>query len=441
MQPYSRRRALVGGAVGVVAAACGPSGTGTSGASGPSAGGGAIKPGTHLSFASWGGPDVQDLSKRYADAFRTKHPGVTAEFISTDGPTHNEKITAAAAANTPIDVFYLNPGDTPTFAEQGLIRPIGDLVKRDRYDIADFYEKCIGQYNWRGHLYGLPRGFGNQDIYYNTAMWDGAGIKHPPYDWNSTSWTVDEFLAAGQRLARTGSESQPVWGWTQGTGLRQWGPWVWIFGGDILNKDGTTCILDQTPAVEGLQFLQDLIHKHRVMAPPSLKLNAVSVLGSGQLGMAMGIPANLSNYRKQQGLNFDVAPMPRKAARLTSGGGIAWHMGKATASVDGAWELLKVVAGPDFQKEECAAGSVAPPRKSILKSSCFVDRNLPPKGIDEKEQAPEFVHPDPQTLGWTEAEDTVNAALRPVWEGTQTARQVAQDVVPQVNRILKQYAK
>ncbi|MGI8424345.1 MAG: extracellular solute-binding protein, partial [Chloroflexota bacterium] len=111
---------------------------------------------TRLSFASWGGPDDQDISQRHAERFQQKHVGLVVEFVSTQGQNHIDKLTAAAAAGTPIDVFYLSPGDTPTLAERGMIRAIDDYVKRDKYDVADFYEKCLEQYYWKNKLFALP---------------------------------------------------------------------------------------------------------------------------------------------------------------------------------------------------------------------------------------------------------------------------------------------
>ncbi len=73
----------------------------------------------------------------------------------------------------------------------------------------------------------------------------------------------------------------------------------------------------------------------------------------------------------------------------------------------------------------------------MLKSPCFADRSKPSKGIDVMIQAPEFVHTDPRALGWTEAEDEIQKALGALWDGSKTARQAVQEVVPQVNRILR----
>jgi multiple sugar transport system substrate-binding protein len=438
----STRRHVLGVGAGVfgatvAAVGCAPGSGGSAAEKAPPAG--TIKAGTKLSFAGWGDPTVQEISNRHAKRFQETHPGVNVEFISTQGLNHLEKITAAQAAGTPIDVFYLSPGDTPTLANRGQLRAIDDLIKRDRYDASDFYEKCIGQYNWKGKLYALPRGFGNQDIYYNVAAFQATGITLPPYDWNARTWTTDEFLDAAIRLTRAAGTDG--WGWNQGRGFRQWAPWVWNFGGDVLDKAGTRSVLDQPQAIEGLQFLQDLIHRHRVMPAPDVRLNGMNAFGSGTLGMQMGIPANLANYRRLEGLSWDVAPMPRKATRVTSGGGVAWHMSAATADVNGAWELHKMVAGKEFQTDECQADVTAPPRKSVLRSACFVDRSRPPKGIDVMVQAPEFVQPDPQALGWTEAEEVLNEALGALWNGSKTARQIVQEVSPQVNRILQENAR
>jgi multiple sugar transport system substrate-binding protein len=436
------RAAAAGAAATAVATACAPGSPSGTGQQAPAAG---LKSGVRVTFAFSTSPDQASVMTRAAQAVAQQIPGLAAEFVNTQGQNHNDKITAAMASGTPIDVFTLNPGEMVPFAAKGQVRAIDDLIRRDKYDVADFFEKCIGQYRWKGKSYALPRGFGNQDIYYGTALWATAGLKRPPYDWNARDWTTQEFLDATQRLSRlagsAGSTGAGVWGWNQGTGLRQWAPWVWIFGGDILDKDGTQCILDQAPAVEGLQFLQDLIHRHQVMPPPATRVNTMAAMGNGQLAMAMGIPAEVGRFRQIQGLAFDVAPMPKQATRLTSGGGIAWHMAGNTPHVNEAWEVQKWVASKEVQTWECEVGGTAPPRKSVVKSPCFNDRTSQPGGVDVFLQAPEFVHTDPQALGWSEAEEILTAGLAALWDGSKIARQITQEAVPQINRLLKDRAE
>ena len=52
-------------------------------------------------------------------------------------------------------------------------------------------------------------------------------------------------------------------------GLPRVPSFVWQAGGDILNADGTATALDKPESAAGIQFLQDLIWKHKVMADPA----------------------------------------------------------------------------------------------------------------------------------------------------------------------------
>jgi ABC-type glycerol-3-phosphate transport system substrate-binding protein len=153
--------------------------------------------------------------------------------------------------------------------------------------------------------------------------------------------------------------------------------------------------------------------------------------------MAMGIPAEVGRYRALPGLTFDVAPVPRHSARLTSGGGIAWHMAVNTPFPNEAWEIQKWVASMEVQSWECEVGGTAPPRKSVIKSPCFNDRTQQPKGLDVFLQAPDFVHIDPQHPKWQEAEPVVTDGLASLWDGSKPVRQIVLDITPQINRILK----
>jgi ABC-type glycerol-3-phosphate transport system substrate-binding protein len=460
--PRSRRAALGAAAAGagaaVVAGACAPGGPGAAGREGqaPPAG---LTAGVRVSFAAPAPPDHAAVAARAARSLAERVPGLSAEFVNTLGQNHNQKVTAAMAGGAPIDVFTLNPGELVPFADGGRVRALDDLIRRDRYDVADFFAACFGQYRWRGRAYALPLDFTSQAVYYSTALWDAAGLKRPPYDWTARGWTAEEFLDAARRLARlpvgpgqaVDGEGRPagggggpeagVWGWSQGTALRDWAPWVWSFGGDVLAKDGARCVLDQAPAVEGLQFLQDLIHRHRVMPPPpSTRLDPAAALGTGRLGMALGIPALVVRLRQVRGLAFDVAPPPRRAARATSGGGLGWHLAATTPHVNEAWALQQWLASKEVQTWLCELGGSAPARKSMSRDPCFHDRTAPPRGADVLLQAPEFARTDPQAPGWAAAAALLTAALAALWDGSKTARQITREVVPPINRLLQDRA-
>ena len=342
-QQVRSRRSVLGAGVAVGAAAgaaCAPGGAGGGGGQAPPAG---LTSGVRVSFAYPAPPDQAAVMTRAAQAMAEQVPGLTAEYVNTLGQNHTAKITAAMAGGTPIDVFTLSPGEMVPFADKGQVRAIDDLIRRDRYDVTDFFEKCFGQYRWRGRAYALPLDFGNQAIYYSTAL-SGTppATSAPPTTGRARGWTAEEFLDGGawpgsrwaggvDGRAPRGSGAAPGGGVGLVPGHRP-AP-LGALGLELRGRrpgprQGARCILDQAPAVEGLQFLQDLIHKHQVSAaPPSTRVDSVAAMGNGRLGMALGIPALVVRLRQVRGLAFDVAPPPRRATRLTSGGGLGWHHG------------------------------------------------------------------------------------------------------------------
>ncbi len=82
----------------------------------------------------------------------------------------------------------------------------------------------LALYQLCGKQYAYPLDFPNQELYYNAELFDQAGVKAPPADWNDTSWTFDRFLDAARRRdrrdrgARSGATSPPPASATGGSG-------------------------------------------------------------------------------------------------------------------------------------------------------------------------------------------------------------------------------
>lgn len=399
-----------------------------------------LRSGVKLAFMGWGALAQQEVMKRAAEEFSRRYPGLQAEYISSQGEDHYAKLTTMIAGGVAPDVFYMGVPETPVWAARGMLADLGRLLARDRIDISDFFEKAVAQYYWKGLLYALPRGFGNQVLYLNTGRLAEAGLSLPPADWNDRGWTVQDFLEYALRLTRREGDTTVQWGYSQGRGLRQWAPWVWLFGGEILDKDSRVCLLGERQAVEGLQFLQDLIHRHRVMPAPGATegMSDQQLFAAGQLAMRMDIPAQVEAYRRMSGIAFDVAPMPRAMARVTSGGGVGWAMLAQTGSFEEAWVLHQWVTSKEVQTWECDAGTTAPPRKSVIRMPCYVDPAQPPSRSNVFVQAPDFVHIDPQSTNWSEIEPVIERELQHLWTGARNARQIADALVPEVNRLLRE---
>ena len=120
-----------------------------------------------------------------------------------------------------------------------------------------------------GRQLGLPRDLNVIALFYNKAMFDKAGIPYPDDTWD---WAKLSEVGKQLTLDTNGDGKTDQWGlYTETTDMENyWSSLVWQNGGDILSPDGKTTVLDTPEAAGGLQRLQDLIWKEKIVPDPAL---------------------------------------------------------------------------------------------------------------------------------------------------------------------------
>src|SRR5581483_5529105 len=290
-QPLTRRRliAVAAGSAGAFgAAAC--SGIGSQSAK-PAA---TLNQPASLVWLNWeGGASQLEGNTKTIEDFQARYPQIKVENAAqTTTGNYWDKHAALTAAGTPADLWEWEPQNVVDYVLRKQALDLQPLVARDRFDLSDFFKKGVDQYRWRGGLWGLPRDFPNRELFYNVTEFQKNGVTLPASDWKNPSWTWDAFLDAARRVTKPdGSQI----GFNTGRGIRMWAVWVWANGGEVIDESKLECTLDRQPAIDALQFLQDLIHKHRVMAatlPPGASF------AGGQVIINENAPAGLGNTRR-----------------------------------------------------------------------------------------------------------------------------------------------
>ena len=93
-----------------------------------------------------------------------------------------------------------------------------------------------------------------------------------------------------------------------------WSSFVWQAGGDILTEDGTKSALDTPESAGGIQFLQDLIWKQKVVPDPAIFAETGDAFE--QKVAAMEINGSwLVPTHEAAGINFGIAPLPAGPGR------------------------------------------------------------------------------------------------------------------------------
>jgi multiple sugar transport system substrate-binding protein len=434
----TRRRvlaALTAGGAGAALAACGGGAAGGSGAPAK------LKAGSTVIFWNDQGGGMPGLMKTWGDRFE-QQTGVKVE-VSGGMQDYRNKVMAAFTAGSGPDLyrFFQETFSINAAVERNMLYRLDNFIKQDKYDLTDFRKEAVDQYRWKGVLYGLPRAFGLQCVFYNTAVFSQQGVPPIPGDWTDKTWNFQAFVDAAQRVARTGER----YALYVPRATRLWASFLYSNGGAIVkkNSDGvaTEFAIADPPAVEALQLMQDLIYKYKVSPTPAEEgtLGAANgLLQQGKLGMLMTNPGGNEALR-QSGAPYDtgVFPIGKGAKRGVGGGGTGWGVAGTTKLPEEAWKLLAFITSKEAQLEEVKEGSTTPVRISISTSQSYLAP--PPAHARVFADGQDYVVRDPVHTRWPELEQELVTKLfnDQLWTGKATAAQITKQIKEQGDAILK----
>jgi sn-glycerol 3-phosphate transport system substrate-binding protein len=432
--PPSRRRAALLAPSAALLGACAGPGQSTSGPVPTEAGG------TVQWASSDAGPDRVEHHLRQARQFEARRPGVTVELVP-DGE-NIDKLRAGIAAGTPMDLVTTGSTRFAGLARQGALLALDDRIRRDRYDVRDFFPAGLAGWRWRERQWGLPF-MGVLTPYVNLTVVEEAGARRPPATWKDTTWTWDAFLELGRKVGRSEGDAVTRYGYTgPADNMRQWLSWVWAAGGDLFDKDRTRVTLGDPPALAGLQFQSDLINRHRMMPSPARLRElggAQRTLQEARAGLTVASVGAVAPLRRVSGLRWTVAALPRGPAGVAiGGGGSGWFLLNGSKQQDVAWELLKFIESVEQDKAQAVGGFAPPARRSVANDPEFLlPKEAPGPDMRAVVEALELAfRPDPVLVQGDEVFKIVGDELAPVWAGQRSAAEGAAQIKARVEPLL-----
>ena len=119
--------------------------------------------------------------------------------------------------------------------------------------------------------------------------------------------------------------------------------------------------------MEAIQFYFDLSKKYKVS--PSLgqlDLDYYAQFKTKKVAMAMGAHPFVPNFNEVKGLNWDIAPLPKKKRRITSIHTGCFVISKQTKHLEEAWKFVLYITGKEAATTYFKiVGEEMPPRKSL----------------------------------------------------------------------------
>ncbi len=430
--------ALSAGAA-ALAAACGGPSTGQ-----PAGGGTSGTAPAKLLWAIRSGPTYEDLAKQGIALFKQKFPNVDIDYVDGTASGWQDKLLTGWAGGAGADVFTAWDDNFWRFYANGAIVNINDLLKDyKKSDIDDFVK---GQ--WNGFVipntnvrFGMPTYINTGVLYYNKNTFRKAGVKEP-----DATWTYNDYAEASKRLTRMENGRQ-VYGNHHPLGTFRTQSTLWAFGGYKVDpKDFTKTYLHQPEAQQALEWLSDRYWKDQswlnIGQRPS-GFTFYGALGDGLIAMAEDGMHALKDISRVEGLEFDIAPIPKgpkqRLSWITTDGWGIWSGSKYRAQ---AWELVKFLTSVDWYKLQSRIELLIPSRISVLDDWIQVVRerfpvlqNVNLKTVrDALTIAPPVVSVTQQFLCAADADkivgDTLNAILR---DGTAKPA-IFRDIKPQIDQ-------
>ena len=318
-------------------------------------------------------PIERGLMVQLYTRFTEQNPQVKVEPVSP-GASFNDKVAALLAAGTPPAVTGpWGTGGYRYWAVKGALLELDALIARDKYDLSDFYPKFVEATKMAGKRYALPMGIGIQVQAYNKELFQKGGQTAPP-SWSDRSWNWDTFLATARALTRDTDGATAQWGtgnpWGDDRRIAYLSGGAWFDLKAYETGKATTFLHEPNAVADGIQFVADLTHKHRVRptaAEASRVAGTVAPFLAGRLALESTATSNFARWSVAEAPAWGIAAVPHPPALprrnwITADPWFGFKLGK---HVDEQWALLKFLASKESMRVFPLQSTFVPPRPSL----------------------------------------------------------------------------
>ena len=324
-----------------------------------------------LTIFDFGGEADKKVYSEAHARFNETRPNVTIvdNFtpVSTWSEYSNKIVTQVAGGQSP-DIINIAIEGAKLLISKNLLIPLDDTMASDAASselMDDVHPELIAPFIVEGKTWLIPHSWNNMVIFYNTKIFEAAGLEPPKAD-----WTWDDFLETAKTLT-TGSGDDKVFGFAIpyfNFGLHGW----WLSNDTYqLNDEWTESNLDDPKMTEAAQFVHDLVHVHGV-SPSVEGTDNSNLFVSGRVAMGGWGHWPIQGFYANDFEDFDVQLWPQNKAQRTVFGVGGWGISPETPHADLSWELIKELTSKETIQATADVGVAIPARRSVAESEAFL---------------------------------------------------------------------
>lgn len=303
-----------------------------------------------LEFWTYAGGGSADRSLRFwnevARGFEKANPGVRVRTVT--GVDHNnymQVLTVKILSGNAPDVFICDDGQAVAFNQDRLLMPLEEFIRNDKsYRTEDFPAGMVADGYVGPTRYSIPWYGGYGCLVYRTDLLAKAGVA-PPETW-------DQLVSACQALREKAGLRYPLAMEVNGA-FWMWA-FVWQNGGDLLSPDQRRVTIDTPEFAGALQFVHDLIYKHKAIDPSLARGGSFEKLwASGQAALMINgcwlFGQFDDNWPEWKG-KWEVAPLPAGRHRVSFYGGQHLAMARTARNPELAWRFMSYATSAQVQR-------------------------------------------------------------------------------------------
>jgi multiple sugar transport system substrate-binding protein len=365
------------------------------------------------------------LFNQIAAGYKKDHPEIgkiTFESIPFDSYT-TTLTTQIGGGNVP-DLAWIFESNAPDFVTSGALEPID----KD----ADLLPSTTADWEQDGKLYAYPFSTSPLGVFVNTDLVKAAGRPAPAQQIASGTWTWEEAAKTAAAVQALGKGGVVVGdfdykGWDTLNAI--WAGW----GARPWSEDGKTCQFDQPAMVDAMTFVHNLIFTEKGMPGPGVTKDFFA----GDSGMILTQISRAALLEKAK-FHWDLVPLPKGPAgdyAVVGQAGIGVF--KRGKHADAAKQFLAYFTNAENSAK--LAQFFPPPRKSQLNAAILAKANplLKPAQLDSVVvKGIETGTIKPSHTGYAELQQTVRAALDPLWKPDADVKTVLNGVCSKINPLL-----
>ncbi len=322
-----------------------------------------------LRMSVWGSLSDQEAYQARLDLAAQQFPNITVELLYTPDD-YDQRIQTMMAGGDAPDIVQMAEA-IHGFSSRGQLLALDDLISGASLDMEARFGTNHLQYQYEGSQYALPDRGGAMIVYYNTDMFDAAGVDYP-----TAEWTWEDFLAAAQALTLRDGDAVTQYGFAAGGWWPWWMSFIYQNGGAVLDETGAPAF--NTPEVaEALQLYNDLVYTYGVAPSPedyaNLGTNSPDPLfAQGKVAIIMTGFWNIASLRDVPDLNWDIAPVWGNVERGTVAFGSGLAITSSSAHPEEAFQIINFLTDEAAQTVIVERGQDAPANVAVLSGELFL---------------------------------------------------------------------